>query len=132
MNAAIFIAVLAMLAMVNAAPVQEDQKNLQGLLDVLADQKNNKESIAQVANKDQAEAQIVGAIARRVLRYWANKQQDDDENQPEAQHSFHFYANKQQDDGDDIAEAQLWGALLKTAGSALAPYAISYLKDKLG
>ena len=110
------------------------------MLDVLADQKTNKESIAQAANENQAEAQILGMIARGILRRWANKQQDDNGSQVETQHSFHFYANKQQDNGDDIAEAQLWGAvargLFKLAGPALASYGlnrgIDYIKEKVG
>ena len=139
MRATIFVVVLAMLAMVNALPVQEE-KNLQGLLNVLEDQK---ESTAQVANlvKQQqdddgsqeagaqffrkllslyankqdgrAEAQIIG---RLIKSFWANKQQDDDNgNQADAQFHFHIYANKQQDDDNgNQAEAQFIGRLIKS------------------
>ena len=150
MSTTIFIVALAMLAMVNAAPVQEDQKNLQGLLDVLADQKTNKESIAQVAElikqqqdddgSQETEAQFFGKLARHALSLWANKQQDDDNgNQAEAQffgklarHALSLWANKQQDDGDDRADAQFWGLLARTVLKHAAPHAISYLGNKLG
>ena len=82
-----------MLAMVNAAPVQEDQKNLQGLLNILADQKTNKESTAQVANlvklqqddgrSQEAESRFIGKVIKHLL--WANNQQDDDGRNQEAE-----------------------------------------------
>ena len=155
MRATIFVVILAMLTMVNAAPVQEDQKNLQDLLDILADQKTNKESTAQVAkpfhlqfraNKQQddddggsqeAKAQLFHKL---VSSFLANKQQGDDDgrNQAEAQFFGHLiqsavrnsFANKQQDDNDgrNQAEAQLWFTL----GSILAPYAIKFIKDRVG
>ena len=78
---------------VNAVPVQGNQQNLQGLLDVLTDQKTNKESIAQVAklvkqqqDNDKAEAQFFGKFLRHAVSIYVNKQQDDDNgNQAEAQ-----------------------------------------------
>ena len=133
MSAIIFIVALAMLAMVNAAPVQEDKKNLQGLLDVLADQKTNQESTVQAAtmNDDaslqvlqgllqqdddgnQADAQFLGKLVKRFL-WQANKQQNDDGNQADAQllgklfKRFIWQANKQ----DNQAEAQFLGRLVK-------------------
>ena len=140
-----------MLAMVNAAPVQEDQKNRQGLLDALADKKTNMESVAQVANlvkqqqdddgSQEAEAQFFGKLARHALSLWANKQQDDDNsNQAEAQffrklarHALSFWANKQQDDDNgNQADAQFWGALGRLALKHVAPHAISYFTNRLG
>ena len=139
MSTTVFIIALAMLAMVNAAPVQEDQKNLQGLLDVLADQKINKESIAQVAElvkqqqdddgSQETEAQFFGKLARHALSLWANKQQDNDSgNQAEAQffgklarHALSLWANKQQDDDNgNQAEAQFFGKLARHALSLWA------------
>ena len=74
--------ILAMLAMANAAPVQEEQKNLQGLLDALTDQKTHMESIAQAAKlirqqqddddgSQEAEAQFLGHLIKAL---WVNKQ----------------------------------------------------------
>ena len=141
--------------MVNAAPVQEDQKDLQGLLDILADQKTNKESTAQVtkpfhlhvrANKQQddddgrsqeAEAQL---FRKLISSFLANKQQDDDDGRSQAEAQFfghliqgavrNSFANKQQDDNDgrSQAEAQFWFTL----GSILAPHAIKFIKDRVG
>ena len=131
-----------MLAMVNAAPVQEDQKNLQGLLNILKDQKESTARVANLVKQQQdddgsqeagaqffrkllslyankqdgrAEAQIIG---RLIKSFWANKQQDDDNgNQADAQFLGriirHFYANKQQDDDNgNQAEAQFLRKLL--------------------
>ena len=134
MKTTIFITVLAMLAMVNAVPVQED-KNLQGLLDVLANQKTNKDSAVQAVDENQPEAEA--QVLHKILKFlWANKQQDDDGNQAEAQflHKIlSLYANKQQDnDNGDQADAQFWGALGRLAIKHLAPHAINYLGEKLG
>ena len=138
MSTTIFIVVLAMLAMVNAAPVQEDQNNLQGLLDILADQKTNKESVAQAAKlvkqqqdddgSQEAEAQLFGRLLRRAVSLYANKQQDDNGNLAEAQffgkllrHAVSLYANKQQDDDNgNQVEAQLFGRLLKNVARKYA------------
>ena len=125
-SATIFFAVLAMYAMVNAAPVQEDdKKNLQGLFDVLARQKDNKESAVQAATST-----FWGELLRHGLRFatscYADMQQDDDNgNQAEAQFlgkllkhaiKFAWQANKQQDDDTgNQAEAQFFGKLLKHA-----------------
>ena len=95
MNTTLFIIIkfLAMLAMANAAPVQEEQKNLQGLLDALTDQKTNMESVAQAANlvkqqqdddrSEEAEAQFLGKLLRHAVSLWANKQQNYNGNEAE-------------------------------------------------
>ena len=158
MKTTFFIAVLAMLAMVNAVPIQEE-KNLQGLLNVLEDQKESTTQVANLVKQQQdddgsqeagaqffrkllslyankqdgrAEAQIIG---RLIKSFWANKQQDDDNgNQADAQFLGriirHFYANKQQD--DDNADAQFWGALARLGLKYAAPHAVNYLTKKLG
>ena len=131
MKATLIIVVLAMLAMANAAPVQEDQKNLQGLLDALADQKTNMESVAQAANlvkqqqdddgSQEAEAQFIGGLIKSL---WANKQQNYDGSEAEAQllgkllrHAVSFWANKQQSYDGNEAEAQFIGRLLKNVAN---------------
>ena len=127
-----------MLAMANAAPVQEEQKNLQGLLDALTDQKTHMESVAQAANlvkqqqdddgSQEAEAQFLRGILKAL---WANKQQYNG-NEAEAQFIGRFLkniANVQQSYpyNDDTADAQLWGTLFKF----LAPYAFRYAKKNI-
>ena len=128
MKATLIIVVLAMLAMANAAPVQEDQKNLQGLLDALADQKTNMESVVQAANlvkqqqddggSQEAEAQLLGKLIRC---FWANKQQNEAQAQllgSLAQHALKsIRANKQQDDNGNEAEAEFIGRLLKNVAN---------------
>ena len=120
-----------MLTMVNAAPVQEEQKNLQGLLDALADQKTPMEPVAQAANlikqqqdddgSQEAEAQFIGGLLKSL---WANKQQNYDGNEAEAQmlgkllrHAIGFWANKQQSYDGNEAEAQFIGRLLKNVAN---------------
>ena len=135
MNSTLFIVVLAMLAMVNAAPVEEGKKNLQGLLDALADKKTNMESVAQATNliKQQqdddgsleAEAQFFGKLARHALSLWANEQQEDDDGSQEAEaqffrklarHALSFWANKQQDDDNgNQADVQFFRKLARHA-----------------
>ena len=136
MNSTLIIVVLAMLAMANAAPVQEEQKNLQGLLDALTDQKTHMESVAQAANlikqqqdddgSQEAEVQFLHHLAKAL---WANKQQDYNGNEAEAQFIGRLLknvANVQQD--DDTADAQLWG----TAFKLLSPYFFKYAKKTFG
>ena len=55
----------------------------------------------------QGEAQFFGKLARRALSLWANKQQDDDGNE---------------------ADAQFWGSVFRF----VAPHAIKYFGRKLG
>ena len=122
MNMLIFITSLAMLAMVNAAPasVQEDQqKNLQGLLDILADQKTNKESVAQAAElvKKQQDMDVDGSM-QDLLKSLVKSQQVDD-NSADAQFNWHSFArdvlksahthwaNEQQNGDGSQAEEQL-------------------------
>ena len=139
MNSTLIIVVLAMLAMANAAPVQEEQKNLQGLLDALTDQKTHMESVVQAANlikqqqdddgSQEAEVQLLHHLARAL---WANKQQDYNGNEAEAQFIGRLLknvANVQQDQfDDDTADAQLWG----TAFKLLSPYFFKYAKKTFG
>ena len=129
MNMIVFLAALAMLAMANAAPLQEQQKNnLQSLLDSLSDQtETRKEFKANVQQDDdyiddngsQAEAQFLHHI---IKTFWANKQNDDQNqvnkqqydddsgSQAETQFLHHIvralWANKQNDDQDQINEQQ--------------------------
>ena len=129
MSITILFAALAMLAMVHAAPVQEEQNNLQGLLDVLADQKT-KESTAKTAGsnimKQQQGGDDDGSMQelQGLLKSLANVQQDDD-NSANAQFNWHsiargalglaakHYANQQQDDDGSQADAQFFKSLLK-------------------
>ena len=129
-----------MLAMANTAPVQEEQKNLQGLLDALTDQKTDMDSVAQAASlvkqqqdddgSQEAEAQFLRHIVRS---FWANKQQGDDGNEADVQFLRHivrsFWANKQQ--GDDTADAQSF-FLGKLLLKALLPHAIQHAKNRFG
>ena len=151
-----------MLAMANAAPVQEDQKNLQGLLDALADQKTNMESVVQAANlvkqqqdndgSEEAEAQFFGKLLKKFLWTMANKQQNYNGNEAEAQFFGKLlkslWANKQNYDENE-AKAQFIGRLLAnvqqgtyddtadaqfwgTALRLLAPHVFKYVKKRYG
>ena len=125
MSITILFAALAMLTMVNAAPVQEEQNNFQGLLDVLADQKT-KESTAQTAGSNIVKQQQQGGDddgsmqeLQGLLKSLANVQQDDDSS-ANAQFNWHsfargalglaakHYANQQQDDDGSQADAQFF------------------------
>ena len=97
MSITILFAALAMLTMVNAAPVQEEQNNFQGLLDVLADQKT-KESTAQTAGSNIVKQQQQGGDddgsmqeLQGLLKSLANVQQDDDSS-ANAQFNWHSFA----------------------------------------
>ena len=123
MSITTLFAALAMLTMVNAAPVQEEQNNFQELLDVLADQKT-KESTAQTAGNNIIKQQQQGGDddgsmqeLQGLLKFLANVQQDDDSS-ANAQFNWHsiargalglaakHYANQQQDDNGSQADAQ--------------------------
>ena len=139
MSTTLFMIILAMLAMANAAPVQEEQKNLQGLLDALTDQKTHMESVAQAAKlirqqqdddgNQEAEAQFLGHLIKAL---WVNKQQDYNGNEAEAQFIGRLLKNVadvQQDQyDDDTADAQFWGSIFRF----LAPHAIKYVRKRLG
>ena len=119
-----------MLAMVNAAPVQDEQKNdLQSLLNALTDQKTGKDltpNEQQVFNDEsEADTESYKNLARLLSSLVANEQQYDDGNQAKAQF-FRFWANKQSDD-KDVANAQFWRFMAKTLVRRLASHAIRKL-----
>ena len=121
MNTIIIFAALAMLAMVTAVPLQEDQKNnLQSLLDSLSDQTEAKElkaDMQQVGGNDgsKAEAQFrrklrtAAKIIHLISRFWQAKEQQNDEDNAIAQF-IHIWANKQDvsDDNGDLAKDQFF------------------------
>ena len=112
MNTIFIFAALAMLAMVTAVPLQEDQKNnLQSMLDSLSDQSETKElkanmqqvggndgskTEAQVGKKLKMAAKVISLISRL---YPAKPKQQNDEDNAIAQF-IRIWANKQ-DVGDD-------------------------------
>ena len=120
MNTVVVFAALAMLAMVNAAPLQEDQKNdLQSMLDSLSDQTEAKESEAdmqQVDNDDgsKAEAQFrrklrkiakgVRKVAKVISFFSRLYQMQAKEQQAKAQF-IRLWANKQDVGDDDGSQA---------------------------
>ena len=125
MNTVVFLATLAMLAMANAAPVQEQQKNnLQSLLNSLSDQtETRKEFISKVQQDDDMNGSEVETQFHRKIRkiangvkkvadfisflthlYKANGQQYDDNGSLTSDQLFSFWAN-QQDMDDDGSQA---------------------------
>ena len=128
MSISILFAALAILAMANATPVQEEQNNLQGLLDVLADQKTAQ--AASIVKQQQEGGDDDGSMQelQGLLKSLVNVQQDDD-NSANAQFNWrslakkafglaakHYgqYANQQQDGNGNQAEAQFFGKLLRS------------------
>ena len=116
MNTIIIFVALAMLAMITAVPLQEDQKNnLQSLLDSLSDQTEAKElkaDMQQVGGNDgsKAEAQFrrklrtAAKIIHLISRFWQAKEQQNDEDNAIAQF-IHIWANKQDVGDDDGSQA---------------------------
>ena len=117
MNMIVIFAALAMLAMVTAVPLQEDQKNnLQSMLDSLSDQSETKElkanmqqvggndgskTEAQVGKKLKMAAKVISLISRL---YPAKPKQQNDEDNAIAQF-IHIWANKQDVGDDDGSQA---------------------------
>ena len=127
MNAIIFLAALAMLTMVNAAPVQEEQKNLQGLLDVLANKRNTEADSNGIVKQQQQDGDDDGTM--QELQGFLKSLQQDGDKSANAQflHHFvkgaigairHFWATQQQD-GDKSANAQFLHHFVKGAIGAI-------------
>ena len=117
-----------MVAMVHAAPVQEEQKNLQGLLDVLANQKTTQADSNNIVKQQQLGGDDDGSMPelQGLLKSLANAQQDDDYSANAQKFNWHrffkgvlgvahrSYANQQQDGDRSQAEAQFLRSLWAT------------------
>ena len=132
MNTIVFLAALAMLTMVNAAPLQEEQKNnLLSLLSTVADQKARKDLAVNVQqlidDGSEADAESYKTQIKRLARLalfrniFANEQQFDGESQAEAQFIsklLGMQANKQNGD-KDVANAQFWHLIGHAVGHVI-------------